>query len=330
MLVATVGILIWGVPTIQGLQQHAEYRSVLSQFQQLNADIQQLRDPKSSDTDTISMNRGQISLGAGGRWVFVGATAGYEDVHLTGWESDTATTVDLVGVPGAAGQATTIARYRGGTTVGGEVACGSVTSCAVPGTPVTPISQDAFRIRLKEGANIKADAWIFNVGRLQYVQSEGLDFNRLFVEMGAVVAQQGPALYMEESPLIKDPDFPVPAGSRPEDRQYFARVMELQGSSSTGGKGRFPIYVSLEDNYGVSRGRPLISDAARVHIQIDDKDFLEEAFCNFALSRTNYELFNPAQECDSGTAHVIYRPPPGKTVDYEVNHAVVITTVRTA
>src|SRR5688572_4221259 len=90
MIVSIGGILTWGMPAIQGLQDHAEYQSVLTQFLQLDSDVRNLRDPLNTRVSTISVSQGTIALDAGDRWVISAARdANYNDFHVLDYEDTT-------------------------------------------------------------------------------------------------------------------------------------------------------------------------------------------------------------------------------------------------
>lgn len=318
VILAIGGILLWGVPAIQGIQEHAEFQSVLNQFVEANGDINNLRDPQSTRLDRISVNRGELTVQAGSRWVFIAVTdATYTSFSLANWDDTDPTTVGLSSLPADA--KATLYKVVGGVITQLSTCASGCTSLSL-GT--AKIYENAFRVLAEKNGQTKAEAWIFNVGRISYIQSRASELNRMYIEMGAVVAQQGKALFMEEPPAaIKDPALTA----TPKDTLYFARAIELNGTSSVSGKGRFPLLLNLIDNYGTARGRPSLESTVSVRIQIDDDQFLEEAFCNHLKSRQYYS--QAGGNCASGSVNLLYQPP--ETFFYELNHAVVSALVKT-
>lgn len=331
VMLAIAGIVYWGVPAIQGIQEHAEFQSVVNQFVELNADLKNLRDPQSTRLDTINLNRGAIQVVNGSRWVVIAVRdTTYVDWTLTGWELNTTAAIGMSNAPAPAGATYTLTRYAGGASAATSTC--SATSCPLPAG--NSIWQDAWRIRAEVSGSIKGDAWIFNMDRIRYVMKPESTLNRLYVEMGALIIQQGAALFLEDPPPTKDPVFTV----TPPDTQFFFRMMELNGTTAVSGKGRFPILVNLKDNYGPTEGRPRFTDAVAVRIQVDDAfqadaaGLLEEAFCNYFNAKAD---FAAASACDGGNVNVVYNPPDdaahnGGKFLFELNQAVVTALVRAA
>lgn len=345
IILAMGSILLWGVPAIRGLQEHAEFESVLTQMIQLNADIRNLRDPENTRLVTVSMSQGSLKVVEGSRWVLSAAThADYSYINVTGWETGTGTTITLTSAaPNPAIPATariTLDWMQGGQPTN-EVTCAS--SCGNPAVltlPAVPtqftIDNKVIRIQITDGGVLKNEIWVFETGRLTYVLNDRSDRNRVHIEMGGVFVQQGPALFLEEAPSVKDPVW----DSVPKDTSFFVRLLELDGSTTAGGKGRHPVFVNLVDNYGVLRGRPRIDPAVSLRFQVDDggavgtKGILEEAFCNYLEGRDSTSFFQQgnAGDCAGGDVNVLYDPPNDATHNagefvYELNHGVVKTIV---
>lgn len=320
VLIAVAGILVWGVPAIQGIQAHSEFQAVLTQFVELNADIKNLRDPQSSKRDTISVNRGLLSLEQGGRWVFTGTNdTNYKTFNLTGWTADASTSVS-VSAPNIPGTHSVYLDKVVGATATEMSSCASSCGAAslslgTTGGVANTIKDYSYRIRAKEGSSIKAEAWIINVGRISYALDNSQTLNRVYATMGAVINRQGAALFMEDPPAIKEPDF----AASPPDKSFFARVVDLDGSSAGSGKGRFPVLVNLVDVYGLSKGRTTFEQAVSARIQVNDGNLLQEAFCTYLSTRKYY--VQQAGACSAGTVNVLY--DPGQTFVYDLSHMVV-------
>lgn len=331
MIMSIAGILGWGVPAIQGLQDHAEFQSVLTQFLQMASDVRNLRDPQNTREVRLSLAGGVLSYGSGSRWVISAARdAAYNDFHLTGWEGPNPASVTLGGIPPlTASSQVTVDEVTGGSfatrTSCTGVGCSTVSLGTAPNN--VALDTDVARIQLKEGT-VKAEAWILNVGRITYRQAfTGISY--IHFEMGAVFTQQDKVFFIDESPATKDPDYAL----TPEDTNLFVRALQLTGSAaSQSGKGRYPILFNLVDNYGSSRGRPSFDPATMVRFQIDGD--LEAAFCNYYDKRANWDNQNTGgavamcpDEGTSGFVSLRYNPGADR-LTYDLNHAVVTTIVR--
>lgn len=329
MILATGGVMAWGVPAIQGLQDRAEYQNVLTQFLQMDSDVRNLRDPQNTRIARISMSDGYLSFGPGSRWV-VSASRGsaYNGFFLTGWETVNPPTVDLAGgLVGAADQIT-VDEATGGT-LANAWSCAAGTCTNTVDLMGLQLGSDVVRIQIKTGS-VQWEAWIFNVGRLSYRLTQLNDQNQLHFEMGALFSQHDSYFYVQEAPTIKDPDYEIDT----PDTNLFVRVLHLQGiDQAVAGEGRFPVVYHLVDNYGASRGRTSFNPAQMVRLQIHGD--LEAAFCNYFDRRPGWQ-----QEDSAGAETACPATGTGGDVNlrfekganaltYDLSHSVVRTSVRT-
>lgn len=330
MILSIAGIIGWGVPAIQGLQDHAEFQSVLTQFLQMDSDVRNLRDPQNTREVRLSLAGGVLSFGTGSRWVVSAARdAAYNGFHLTGWEGSNPPSITVAGITLNANSQVTVDEVTGGSittrTSCTGVGCSTVSLGTAPND--VALDTDVARIQVKDGT-VRAEAWIVNAGRITYRQSStGVDY--IHFEMGAVFTQRNTVFFLDESPSTKDPDYAV----TPKDTNLFVRALQLTGAESIkSGKGRYPILFNLVDNYGSSRGRPSFDPATMVRYQIHGD--LEAAFCNYYDARTNWENQDTGgavaacpQEGTSGFVNLRYGPGLER-LTYDLNHAVVTTIVR--
>jgi hypothetical protein len=292
MMISIGGIMAWGVPAIQGLQERAEYQAVLTQFLQMQSDVRGLRDPQNTRISQISVNDGKLSYDSGSRWVVTAVTdAAYASMYVKGWEADAPTSMTLDGGPGITNQKITLDEFDGGR-ASNQWTCTSGTCSAnidmdilndgVGDIDLTDLDT-VLRVQVFDGltGDAKFEAWIFNVGHLEYHLTERNENNRLHFEMGAVFSQHEDFYYLEQTPTIKDPDYTL----TPADVNLFVRVLQLTGEvpQGVGGKGEYPIIYHLVDNYGSARGRPSFTDAHGARIQIHGP--LEVPFCNYFEDR---------------------------------------------
>jgi hypothetical protein len=248
VLLAMAGILAWGVPAIQGLQEHAEFQSMLTQMVQVNNDLLTLRDPQNTRLVTVSMNHGTLRVEDGSRWV-VGVGRDETEFYLSNWERGGG---DFDFHWGGAAVRVTADRVVGSTpqNIAAATQSSCSGSCTLAGTGAAAATYPV-RVQAFDGNNLRAEAWVFDMGRVSYRMREDSNLNRVHVEMGAVFTQQGPRIFMEHSAAIKEPVYDI----TPADTSYLVRVFQLSGDSAVSGKGRHTILASLAENYGTTKFR---------------------------------------------------------------------------
>jgi hypothetical protein len=331
VLLAMAGILAWGVPAIQGLQEHAEFQSMLTQMVQVNNDLLTLRDPQNTRLVTVSMNHGTLRVEDGSRWV-VGVGRDETEFYLSNWERGGG---DFDFHWGGAAVRVTADRVVGSTpqNIAAATQSSCSGSCTLAGTGAAAATYPV-RVQAFDGNNLRAEAWVFDMGRVSYRMREDSNLNRVHVEMGAVFTQQGPRIFMEHSAAIKEPVYDI----TPADTSYLVRVFQLSGDSAVSGKGRHTILASLAENYGTTKFRPRITDAMTALVQVDDggapgtTGAMEEAFCNhLRATSTYYEFVGGVAACDAGNMQLRYNPPNannGGLFTFEMSQAVVNVIVR--
>ncbi len=347
VLLAMAGIMMWGVPAIQGLQEHAEYESVLTQMVQLNGDLRTLRDPQNTRLVTITMNQGELLIHEGSRWAvsgFAEFTPSYHAVYVDEWEQDSTNRILVKSLP----QATTVSVYQFLQTLPDEIRtanCGAG-DCPISlddydGTDDYRLPGNVTRVQYKSGTTVVGETWIFDVGRITYSLDPSEDENRIHIEMGAVFTEQVGGLYLQEKPTVKEPTWDL----LPKDSSYVVRMFVIDGLSSASGKGRHTVLANLVDNYGFTDDRPSFDPSKAVRIQVDDSGhtgiddagLLEEGFCTYFSSLGNYTQEGgytaATDECDEGEVNVLYNPDDnayanGGKFFYELIEAEVLVLVR--
>jgi flagellin-like protein len=353
MIMAIGGIMAWGVPAINGLQERAEYQSVLTQFLQMESDVRGLRDPQNTRISQLSISDGRIVFDAGDRWVVIGMQdpdGDYDPLYLGGWEGSDPETITIQGLAFVPPKII-VDKVQGGTfetvwSCGPTPACSNMISMGIdPGDPNNlaigaHLDTHVVRIQFLEGSGAKAEAWIYNVGHLAYRLTERNEQNRLHFAMGAVFSQHDDFYYLEQAPTVKDPDYEI----EPRDTSLFIRMLQLSGTmpQGVGGRGQFPIVYHLVDNYGSARGRPSFDPATAARIQIHGP--LEVPFCNYFDRRDHWaqEAGGVPAACATdpndwdGPSNVnlrFTRPTIGGDVQsliFDMSHSVVTTRVRTS
>lgn len=346
MIISIGGIMAWGVPAIQGLQERAEYQAVLTQFLQMQSDVRGLRDPQNTRISQISVNDGKLLFDVGSRWVVTGyRDDAYANMYLDGWEDDVPPQLTLVDGPSLVNKKITVDRVTGGSVTTlwdcDPGFCGSTidTNFDGVGGPDLDLSAiDTVTRVVVYDVSAQWEAWIFNVGHIEYHLTERNERNRLHFEMGAVFSQHDDYYYIEQAPTVKSPDY----GLTPKDTSLFVRVLQLSGPTPQGvsGRGQFPIVYHLVDNYGSARARPSF-DAEGARIQIHGP--LEVPFCNHFEDRydvatsTGWQFDGVAASCptDPGLwsttsdVNLVYDEGTNPLI-YDLTHSVVTTNIRTS
>lgn len=331
ILLAMAGILAWGVPAIQGLQDHAEFQSVLTQAHELNADLLKLRDAKAASIAYVSMNQGELRVGSGARWIVTAyLDSNWEGLYYTNWENGAQFLAN--GVPGASTMTYDLATLSF-TAIGSSPETCAAGTCGAVGSAgnvnMTALANPVVRIQFKVGNVLKAESWVFNTGRVTYKLDANSEYNRIHIELGAVFTQQGSAVFVDRKPTVKEPDLT----NVPSDKSYLVRAFQVWQTASNVvvGKGRHTVNVQLDDNHGTTRGRPFLQGATAVRLQVDDggapgvKGILEEGFCNYFAALPSYAV-QGGTTCAGGTVSVLYDPVD--PFNYELSQAVVRTNVK--
>lgn len=333
VLVAMAGIMLWGVPAIQELQEQAEFQSVLSQVVQINAEIRAMRDANAARAPGLTMNHGSIDVEPGSRWVVTYyRNDTFKPTNITGWEDDASLSALVDGHPKSVN--ITLDRALGGTFQSKATVNDCTTNCVLT-YGAYALTGNTTRILVKQNSTVEMESWIFDAGRMTYRMDTLSDFNRIHVEMGGVFTQQGEALFREEKPTIKEPLWDL----EPKDTSYLVRALQVEGDSSVSGKGRYTIQPRLLDTYGVTRARPSVDTTWAVRIQIDDSGLanspglLEEAYCNHFISIGNYTQQGDAGACDEGDVNVLFDPDDvpysnSGVFRFDLTQSVVSLTVR--
>jgi len=321
------GILLWGVPAIQGLQDHAEFQSMITQAHQLNGELLTLRDAGTTRPVTISMNQGTLDVEQGSRWVVTAAAdEAYSPVYFTKWEDDSGLAAKSLPVVATT---VTVDKAVGGTfTRLATVTCNAGGDCET-GLAASQLEGNTIRVQFKSATLLKLEAWIYDAGRITYTMNSDA---KIHLEMGTVFTEQSGRLFLESKPTVKEPVFDV----SPMDASYLVRAFQMEGDSVVVGKGRHSVYAYLDNNYGTTRGRPYISPAYTVRVQVDDSGAqatlgtLEEGICNYLIT---LDYYTAAADCDAGGVSVLYDPPNAADTNsgkftYELNQAVVRATVQ--
>jgi hypothetical protein len=167
MIFSIGGILAWGVPAIQGLQDRAEFQHVLTQFLQMDAQVRNLRDPQNTRVITLSLSQGQIVFNEGERWVITASRdATYDGLYLSGWETGNPTSVTIGGFSLTATNEVTVDVVNGGSISTRNTCSGAGCATMNLGTIAPPavnenyaeLEDDVVRITIKASGNVKAES----------------------------------------------------------------------------------------------------------------------------------------------------------------------------
>ncbi len=297
-VVGIAGIMLWGGPTVQRIQDQNAQVAMVAEFQDVRQAALVLTVPDSSRVPTINQDQGTLILGPGGHFMVTVAhdtDPGYSgcDFHVTRWADDG--DVDSVEV---STQSCRTPKISCSSLVPGE-ACLEVHQVTGSSTIQKPsalltlvgaspswtldVSGADFRegdwlFRLTNGQTsglvVYAQAWLMHSNRLtwDYASSRDLDVH---LEAGAVFAQDGSGVFLESPPPIQEDAF----GSG--DFVLRLPLFTVADAVSSQGRGTPSVAMTLVGNHA----RVVTSDTTQV--RLDYHGELAEAWCRTMLLRNS-------------------------------------------
>lgn len=266
-IVGISAILYWGLPAIDEMKANVEHRSLQTQFQELNAAMQELiagTTEKTAKRWQPAISRGSIAVQSGTEpWLFT------VEPYVAGWHNDFVwkdlsdgnnvftihsknntngnikveayivrgtTSLDTLNVTG--GTAVAPAQMTGanlGTWNAGQQSF----SVHTTGGAVQNLKGATFKFRIYSGSVLISEAWYVATGRVDYNLSAGLGDRGVVQNNGAVLTGDSRGVV-----LMQQPPIPPPTNTSGVTR-VFARAVVLQGSESVGGENRYDLLVSL-------------------------------------------------------------------------------------
>ena len=257
-------ILYWGLPAIDEMKANVEFRSIQSQFEELDATVKELvagTTEKTAKRWQPTLNRGQMHVKNNTEaWLFsvelYDATTNYDfnwgslsdgDSRFMFYSNNTTADVivqaAIVTGTSSATEVNVTAPYgnafpqqMNATTLGDE----HWTEFRVSQSGADRRLENAtFRFDVYVGDTLKARAWYMSTGRVEFSLDAGLGNKAVVANNGAVFTGVNGAYTMVNTPPI-----PPPSNTSGIHRT-FARMIGMGGDASFGGTDTFDMLISL-------------------------------------------------------------------------------------
>lgn len=315
-IIGMVGIMAWGAPTIESIQAQNAQVAMVGEFEDLRASSIELSIPDASRIPIINLPRGTLGIERGTRLM---VTANHYnaacDLHVTGWNDATPTSVDvqLTGCNDGNDQLE-ILQVVGSNTISKHSVAAAGGAVTVAGVDFTTGSW-LFRITdgTAPGAAVRAQAWLFETERVAWSLPTSSGTVGAFFELGAVFSDDAGAVYLEKAPSLQENEFGA--------NVYALRVRTLSnpgGTTTVSGQGSFQVFLGLVGNH-------VRVDAATYSVRYDFAGDYAESWCG-ALKLRNSGL---ADLDANGVPDAAYADQPGYTCQAPSN-AEAIRSVRYA
>lgn len=315
-ILGVAGVLFWGAPTIQGIQDRNAQNAMAGEFLELRRDTLDLTIPDASRVPAIALSDGTFSVTDGSR---MQVTANHDggngacDFHVTGWQTPPVGTlqVDASGCrplatscPGGADGCLEVHKVLGSKTVNQTIT-------------VTPTGTDAYDVDVDSGdlttgdwmfritdgnaqqTEVYAQAWLLTTQRLSWELQSGVSDLGIHLEGGAVFRSQAGSIFLERGPRVEE------AASGSDD--YVVRLPMYTGDEgSISGSRSFHLFLRLQGNH------VRIQEEAATLVRYDFDGDLAEAWCNVLLDRNDrfdagprYQA-DPADGCEAAVPSISY------------------------
>ena len=277
-IVGIAAILYWGLPAIDEMKANVEYRSVTSQFTELDSTIKELvagTTEKTAKRWQPALNRGTVTVrnntegwlmstelyNASANFDFVwldvadgdntfrivqqskdnagSANLNVQSYKVEGYIITGTTTQTTLNVTGGAAAAP--AQMTNNATAWSHGAAQTFSVWVKDAGVATPqkLTGGTFKFRVYSGASLVAEAWFVNTGRVEYSLPTSVTEKTLVENNGALIAGMGTG-----KGIINTPPLPPPVESGGTWR-FFARLISVGGNASFGGESRFDLLISL-------------------------------------------------------------------------------------
>ena len=277
-IVGIAAILYWGLPAIDEMKANVEYRSVTSQFTELDSTIKELvagTTEKTAKRWQPALNRGTVTVRNNTEgWLMAtelyNSSANFDFVWLDVADGDNTFRIVQQSKDNAGSANLNVQSYK----VEGYIITGTTTQTTLNvtgGAAAAPAQmtnnatawsygaaqtfsvwvKDAgvataqnlvggtFKFRIYSGGSLVAEAWFVNTGRVEYSLPTSVAEKTLVENNGALIAGSGSGKGIINTPSIAPP---VESGGT---WRFFARLVSIGGNASFGGDSRFDLLISL-------------------------------------------------------------------------------------
>lgn len=278
-IVGISAILYWGLPAIDEMKVNVEYRSITTQFSELDGTIKELvagTTEKTAKRWQPALNRGSVNVMNNTEGWLVSAepynasVPNHDFVWLNVADGDALLSIATTGTAPAFNAWKIEAYIVTGTTT---LTTLNVTLNPPPGTgnaqddqmglqsatwtagttqnfklwvkdAGTPTAQNlvggTFKFRIYTGAVLVAEAWYVNTGRVDYQLTGPVTTKTLVENNGAIIAGGTGST----SAIVNSPSMPPPSTTGGTYR-FFGRLIAMGGNASFAGDNRFDLLISL-------------------------------------------------------------------------------------
>lgn len=344
-VVGVVAVLYWGVPTVANMKSDAEFQSVQNQFQDLDANVDDL----TRGTPGETAKRWQPAFERGGitfdeddeRWILATDLASDEDWGLAD-VYDTDNNITLANLPKGTDHTVTVDAWTVDTGVETPITVSDADDCSSTSDtddmdPVTIDDGDDRYLCLYDtggsrffvdGETVKLEVvddatgdklarlYILDMGTLRYIMTMGPSQRDAYHTNGAVIAGHIDDESQIHLDVKTDPPFGPPRDVGGETR-FFGRLVDFQGQGAVSGSDatRFSLLMSLYST-------DLLEDSEDVHslkVWIDGRTS-EAWYDYYTTDGTDYrfETRDPA-----GAPEFIEDRPSSSTFDLKILLSVV-------
>lgn len=270
-VVGIAGILYWGLPAIDEMKANVEFRTVESQFLDLDGTIKELvagTTERTAKRWLPSLNRGQIHVqNATETWLYATETynssathdftyAGFSDgnnaftitsnsdyalswVKVEGYVVTGTSTLTTLNVSTVSSSDDQMQASPASSWAIGETKTFYVWVKDTPTHVEQPLRNLTFKFKIYTGPDLVAEAWYVTTGRIEYQLAAGLGEKRIIENNGAVLTGDA-----ESQALVNTPPLPPPSTTNNIPR-FFGRAIVLNGNTSFVGEDRFDLLISL-------------------------------------------------------------------------------------
>ncbi len=329
-----VAALVWGTPLVQRTQDRNQLDAMIAEFEDLRQNSLVLTVPDASRTPNVALAGGTLAIEGGDHLM---ATVNMDaanvdcDFHITAWEDlDHIVTVDTTGCQTpttGAGCNPCLNAYlvAGGAASQLDASLSGSTLTITSNATAFPLEGNDWLFAIESSGTPVAQAWLFQLGELQWTQQSSESDLAVHLTGGAVFSRQDDAIFLQRNPPIQEDAYAT--------GDFLLRLPTLSTGNEaavTGARG-YQVYMGLINNYA------RVATETAYTLRFDFNGDLSEGWCNTLLLRNDLLAGDPytAQTaCTADVPSVRYRlvdPPSGDPANaaftFEFIHASLLTTI---
>lgn len=330
-------VMVWGAPSIQRIQDQNTQVAMSGEFDNLQEITTVLQVPDASRLPRIVLAGGSFGFEPGNRYLVTAdhdPDSSYDacDLRVTGWSVDGTDTVTVT-ANGCRTPTTSCA------SVAASEACleiHRVTGANTANQTITTVSGDDYTVagadfstgdwlfRLTDGEpvapEVYAQAWLHTSDRIAWDLTSNVGDRGVYLDGGAVFAQQSGTTFLERSPPLHEGAFASDVYA------FFLRTLDADRYTSITGQTSFQMFL------GLTTQSARVADDDVHTIRYDIAGDLSEAWCQTLLLRNsdinegNYTL-DAGATCQDGVPSVKYQKDPVAPFTFHFIHGDIRTTL---